>query len=60
MASDKIQDGDELAKSSAVESEVANKLLLLVDANTSDRNLTPEENKRILRKLDMWSVFPAS
>ena len=60
MAGDKNQDGDELAKSSAVECEVANKLLSLVDANTSDRNLTLEENKRILRKLDMWSVFSPS
>ncbi len=57
MASDKNQDGDELAKSSAVECEVANKLLSLVDANTSNHNLTLEENKRILRKLDIWFVF---
>jgi hypothetical protein len=60
MADDKHHAGEELNKSSAVECEAtASKLLSLVDANLSNSNLTPEENKRILRKLDRWSVFPA-
>jgi hypothetical protein len=58
MADDKNHD-HEFGKSSAVECEVtASKLLSLVDGNIANRNVTPEENKRILRKLDMWYVFP--
>ena len=56
MADDKHHD-HESGKGSAVECEAtASKLLSLVDGNISNRNLTPEENKRILRKLDRWYV----
>lgn len=59
MASEKIHHGDELAKpSAAVECEVtASQLRSLVDANISSSNVTLDDNRRILRKLDMWSVF---
>ena len=58
MADEKHHDGDELAKSSAVEGAATEtKLLSLVDANLSSGNLTPEEDKRILRKLDRWSAL---
>jgi polyhydroxyalkanoate synthesis regulator phasin len=61
MADDKNHHDHELAKSSAIEVEAtASKLLSLVDANVANGELTPEENKRILRKLDMWSVSPIS
>ncbi len=59
MADEKTHDGGEFVKSSAVEGEAtASKLLSLVDANASSCNLTPEEDKRVLRKLDRWSVPP--
>ena len=56
MAEDKSYDHEFGNKPSALECEVTtNKLQSLVDGNV-DRHVTPEENKRILRKLDMWYV----
>jgi hypothetical protein len=60
MADEKNRD-EEFGKSSAIEFEAtAGKLRSLVDGNIADRSLTPEEDKRILRKLDVWYVFFAS
>lgn len=57
MADEKHRD-EEFGKSSAVEFEAtAGKLRSLVDGNIADRKLTPEEDKRLLRKLDTWYVF---
>ncbi len=52
---DKMHHDDELGKAPAVvECEVtASQLRSLVDTTT---NVTPDDNRRILRKLDMWSV----
>lgn len=54
MADEKHHDA-EFGKASAIEGDLmASKFESLVDGNIADHSLTPEEDKRLLRKLDLW------
>ncbi|KAG7286827.1 hypothetical protein NEMBOFW57_009144 [Staphylotrichum longicolle] len=53
MADEKHHDA-EFGKASGIEGDLmASKFESLVDGNIADHSLTPEEDKRLLRKLDM-------